>query len=77
MNLDSEADPRLTPFLEQKRKYRIHARNLSLSNRLRQLEALQEQSYEILRVREASGGRPVPTAWQRWAEAQSEIGLKR
>lgn len=77
MNSDSKADPGLALFLEQKRRYRVHVRDLSLGDRLRQLEALQEQSYEILRVREANGGKPVPTEWQLWAEAQNEIGSKR
>ncbi|MGD9629936.1 MAG: hypothetical protein AB7V18_11885 [Pyrinomonadaceae bacterium] len=52
-------------------------KDLSLGERLRQLEALQEQSYEILRVREANGGKPVPPEWQLWAEAQNDIGSKR
>lgn len=77
MNLDSEANPGLALFLEQKQRYRVHMRNLSLGDRLRQLEALQEQSYEILRAREANGGKPVPQDWQLWAEAQNDIGLKK
>ena len=70
MNLNSEANPNLKLFLEQKRKFRNHARNLPLGDRLRQLEALQEQSYEILRIREANGGKPMPPEWQKWAEAR-------
>ena len=70
MNLNSDANPNLALFLEQKRKYRINARNLPLSDRLRQLESLQEQSYEILRIREANGGVSIPTGWQKWAEAR-------
>lgn len=77
MNLNSEADPGLALFLEQKRRYRVHMKDLSLGERLRQLEALQEQSYEILRVREANGGKPVPPEWKLWAEAQNDIGSKR
>ena len=77
MNLNSEANSGLALFLEQKQKYRTHARNMSLSDRLRQLEALQEQSYEILRIREANGGKPVPAEWRRWAEAQSDLGSKK
>ena len=49
-------------FLEQKRRYREYAKGLSLEVRLRQLESLQKQSYEILRVREANGGKPIPPA---------------
>jgi len=52
-------------------------RNRSLIERLRELEALQEQNYEILRVRAANGGVPIPLGWQRWAEAQNEIELKK
>ena len=70
MNLNSKSNPSLTLFLEQKRKYRIKARNMPLGDRLRQLEALQEQSYEILRIREANGGKPIPRGWQKWAEAR-------
>ena len=43
---------------------------MPLGDRLRQLEALQEQSYEILRIREANGGKPIPPEWQKWAEAR-------
>lgn len=77
MNLDSESNPGLALFLEQKRTYRDRVRNMSLSDRLRQLEALQEQSYEILRIREANGGSPVPAGWRRWAEAQDDIGTRK
>ncbi len=70
MNSNSRANPAFASFLEEKRRYRTFARNLTLGERLRHLEALQEQSYEILRVREENGGKPVPTGWRRWAEAQ-------
>lgn len=61
---------------EQKRKYRSHVRSLPLMERLRQLEELQGQSYDILRIREANGGKPVPLAWKRWAAAQLAVGIK-
>ena len=77
MNLNSDTDPSLKSFLEQKQRYRIYAGNLPLEDRLRQLEALQQQSYEILRIREVNGGKPVPPDWRRWAEAQNDIGLKK
>lgn len=75
MNLNSETAPGLALFLEQKRKYRIHARNVPLVDRLRQLETLQEQSYEIMRIREENGGIPVSEGWRQWAKAQE--GLKK
>ena len=77
MNLNSESNPGLASFLEQKRTYRDFVKNMSLSDRLRQLEALLEQTYEILRVREANGGRPVPAGWRRWAKSQCDIGIKK
>ena len=58
---------------ERKKKYRDYVRNMPLSERLRNLEELQEQSYEILRIREANGGRPIPEDWQRWAKAQEAL----
>lgn len=73
MNSNSEADPGLALFLEQKRKYRIHVRGMSLGDRLRQLEALQEQSYEIMSIREENGGMPVPEGWKKWAKAQEAL----
>ena len=75
MNFDSEIDPRLKSFLEDKERYRAYARSLPLSERLRDLEELQEQSYEILRVRELNGGLPVPHEWRLWAKAQLDVGL--
>jgi hypothetical protein len=77
MNSDSELSPSLALFLKEKQRYRAHAKELSLEDRLRQLESLQEQSYEILRIRAANGGKPIPPDWQLWAEAQSDIGLKK
>lgn len=66
-----------TLFLEQIRQYRVYVKGLSLEERLQSLELLQEQTYEILRVREANGGKPVPHDWQLWAESQKDIGLKK
>lgn len=71
MNLNSKS-----MLAEQKRRYRTYARGLPLLDRLRQLEELQEQSYEILRIREANGGEPIPAAWKRWAAAQLAAGIK-
>jgi hypothetical protein len=65
MNSDSRAQ-----IASTKQRYRNWARNLPLTERLRQLESLQEQTYDILRVRELNGGPPIPRAWQLWALAQ-------
>lgn len=71
MGLDSKA-----LLVEQKSKYRSFVRNLPLIERLRQLEELQHQSYEILRLREENGGLPVPSGWKKWAAAQLAAGMK-
>ena len=55
----------------RKKAYRSYVRGLSLTERLRQLEALQEQTYEILRIRAANGGRPLSRGWRHWASAQA------
>ena len=62
---------------EQKKKYRAYERNMPLVDRLRQLEALQEQSYAILHIRESNGGRSIPTGWKHWAKAQEELAIKK
>lgn len=62
---------------EQKKKYRTYQRNLPLIERLRQLEELQKQTYEIMRIREANGGKPISRGWRQWAEAQKEIASKK
>jgi len=64
-------------LVERKRRYRSYIRSLPLTERLRQLETLQEQSYEILRIREANGGRPIPEGWRRWANAQEDVVTKK
>lgn len=66
-----------TLLVEQKQKYRTKVRNMPLGDRLRQLEALQEQSYEILHIREANGGRSIPEGWQRWAKAQDDLARQK
>lgn len=66
-----------TLLSEQKRKYRAYTRSLPLGERLRQLETLQEQCYEIMRVRESNGGQPVSKGWLRWAEAQKDLAIKK
>lgn len=73
MNSDTKPNSSLIRLIEQKRKYREHVRNMSVSDRLRRLEALQEQTYEILRIREENGGKPIPKDWQRWQSAQEAI----
>lgn len=67
---NTEKNPGVAILVEQKRKYREYARKMSLSDRLRRLEALQGQTYEILRNRQENGGKPIPEGWLRRAKAQ-------
>ncbi len=73
MNTHIKTNRSLELLVAQKRKYRELVKNMSLSDRLRRLEALQEQIYEILRIREANGGEPIPEGWRRLARAQEAI----
>lgn len=72
MNSDSREQ-----LIKRKETYRAYARKLPLNERLKQLESLQEQSYEIMRIREANGGKPVSEGWRRWAQAQEELAIKK
>ena len=51
-----------------KRKETSHSylRSLSPEAKIAQLINLQERYYEMLTVREANGGRPIPKKWQKW-----------
>lgn len=64
------------PVIElQRRKevFRDYVRNLSPTEKILELEALQERSYEIMEIREQNGGLPIPDQWKRWHKAQLAI----
>jgi|GEM_PF-1226125 len=73
MNSDIKTDPSVERLVAQKQQYGGYVKNLSLSDRLRRLERLQEQTYEILSIREKNGGKPIPQAWQKWAKARGSV----
>ncbi len=66
----------LEQLIKSKENFRRYVRGMSPTEKIRQLELLQQRNYRLLVDREASGGRPVPPAWKRWAEAQRETGVK-
>lgn len=73
MNIDSETNPSLVLLIEQKKRFRDHVRSMSPTEKIRQLELLQKRYYELLKIREANGGRPIPDDWQKWAKAQESL----
>ena len=67
----------LEQLIESKKNFRRHVRNMSPTEKIRQLELLQRRYYTLLVDRAANGGRAVPAEWERWAQAQREIGFKK
>ena len=55
---------------KRKETSRSYLRSLSPETKIAQLINLQERYYEMLIVREANGGRPIPEKWQKWHTAR-------
>jgi len=66
----------LKHLIDSKKRFRQHQRDLSPTEKIRQLELLQRRYYSIIADRERNGGRPIPAEVKRWAEAQREIGIE-
>jgi hypothetical protein len=49
---------------------RSYLRSLSPEAKIAQLIVLQEQYYEMLSIREANGGKPIPAKWKKWRAAR-------
>lgn len=49
---------------------RSYLRSLSPEAKIAQLINLQERYHEMLSVREANGGKPIPVKWQKWYTAR-------
>ena len=69
MNTDLEQQT-YEALKQSKEKLRHYLRNLSPTEKIRQLELLQKRNYEILKELEKSEGRKVPEKWRKWREAQ-------
>jgi hypothetical protein len=48
-------------------------RSLSPLEKIEKLVQLQEQYYQILKIREQNGGRPIPEKWRKWHKVRYEI----
>ncbi|MGI8669117.1 MAG: hypothetical protein ACR2J3_04615 [Aridibacter sp.] len=56
----------------RKKKSREYLRSLSPAEKIAKLVQLQEQYYQILKIREENGGRPIPEKWRKWYKARYE-----
>lgn len=56
----------------RKKISRDYLRSLSPIEKVEKLVALQNQYYEVLRIREQNGGKPIPANWRKWYKARLE-----
>ena len=70
MNTSSEKEA-IEDLKRRKNNFRVFTRNLSPTEKIRQLELLQWRYYELMKAREENGGRKIPEKWRKWREAQS------
>jgi len=59
MNIDFEKGA-IEDLKRRKENFRAFTRNLSLTEKILQLELLQRRYYELLKAREENGGRKIP-----------------
>ncbi len=60
----------------RKQTSRAYLRSLSPIEKIEKLVQLQEQYYQMLKIREENGGRPIPEKWRKWHRARYENSLK-
>ncbi|CAN5754709.1 MAG: hypothetical protein H0X72_12815 [Acidobacteria bacterium] len=70
MNINFEKEA-VEDLKRRKENFRAFARNLSPTEKIRQLELLQRRYYELLKAREENGGRKIPEKWRKWRDAQN------
>ena len=70
MHTSSEITQRVAELRSRKASVRATMRNMTPTQKIIQLEALQERFYELLEIRRQNFGRPIPDEWQRWKRAQ-------
>jgi len=69
MNISFEKEA-IEDLKRRKENFRQFTRNLSPTEKIRQLELLQRRHYELLKAREENGGRKIPEKWRKWRDAQ-------
>ncbi len=70
MNINFEKEA-IEDLKRRKENFRTFTRNLSPTEKIRQLELLQRRYYELLKAREENGGHKIPKKWQKWRDAQN------
>lgn len=63
-------DIQIADLTKRKNISRSYLRSLSPEAKIAQLFNLQERYYEMLSIREANGGRPIPAKWKKWYAAR-------
>jgi hypothetical protein len=64
------SNSQIADLTKRKSISRSYLRSLSPEEKIAHLMVLQEQYYEMLTVREANGGRPIPEKWRKWYAAR-------
>ncbi|MBX3295937.1 MAG: hypothetical protein KF762_09515 [Acidobacteria bacterium] len=65
-----DSDSEIAELTKRKEISRSFLRSLSPEAKIVRLMNLQEQYYEMLAVREANGGKPIPAKWKKWHAAR-------
>jgi hypothetical protein len=56
----------------RKKKSRKYLSSLSPTEKIAKLVDLQEQYYQMLKIREENGGREIPKRWRKWHATRFE-----
>ena len=59
-------DNGISELTKRKEESRAFLRSLSPDEKVAKLIELQEQYYSVLALREANGGKPIPSEWRKW-----------
>ena len=60
------SESQMAELAKRKNVSRSYLRSLSPEAKIAELIKLQERYYEMLSIREANGGKPIPTKWKKW-----------
>ena len=64
------SESQIAELTTRKNISRSYIRSLSPEAKIAQLMNLQERYYEMLSIREANGGKPIPVKWKKWHTAR-------
>ena len=69
------AEKTIEDLNRRKQISREYLRSLSPLEKIEKLVQLQEQTYQMLLIREQNGGRPIPEKWKKWYKAKYQTSL--